>query len=351
MIRRTLIAVALLAAGLTGPVTSSPSGAVAAAAPGACTNAEGVTIIISFHELRNHETVVYCAPDSPSTGLEALSQAGVAYQPTGRFPTFVCRIQGLPADDPCINPSPTHANWAYWIAPRGGDWCFTNLGAGGRRPPAGTVEGWAFSLNRTAQSVARPALPPPPPLAGVAPPPISAGQCAGASAPPAPTPRPSPPQPGPTPRPPATRPAAPAPPAGAGGAQPQAPGAGEGPGGEDPDASNDIGGQEGSGDPTGNADGSRPDGTDVDGGAAGEGSDDEDAGPDTESSDDSDERSTDDEAALEEWEEQATAAGGDGAVDDGDSENGSPWALIGAAVLVLGLGIGGYLRNRRTWTA
>lgn len=348
MIARALVVVALLVVGLTGSATSLPVGAAPAAAPGACTTAEGVTIIISFHELRNHETVVYCAPNSPSSGLDALSQAGVSWQATARFPAFVCRIQNLPVDDPCINPSPTNATWTYWIASRGGQWCYTNLGAGGRRPPAGTVEGWAFSLDRSAQAVARPALPPPPPLAGVAPPPISTSHCTGPSTPPAPPPQPGPTQPPPAAQPPAPRQTAPAPPAEGGGAQPANPGTG---GTGTSDGRGD--GRGGSNDPDGDSDPSDDDAEDAAADTDG------DAGADDAEGDDADDEVEDpdgtgstheEEAALAEWEEQATDASGDGTSDD-DGGGGSPWALIVAAVLVGGLGVGGYLRNRRTWTA
>ena len=159
------------------PVAAAPSpdGAEArgsAATPGACTTAEGVTVIIDFQELGGG-SYVRCAPNSPRNGFEALEQAGISYTTTTRSPGFLCRIAGKPAADgspvadDCRVPSPTTAYWSYWLAPRGGYWCYANFGAGNRRPPAGTVEGWSFSLNKTSSATPPPSIAPPDPLPGI----------------------------------------------------------------------------------------------------------------------------------------------------------------------------------------
>ena len=171
-----------------------PAGAAPSAIAGACDTAAGVTVIIDFQELGGG-TQVYCAPNAPRSGLAALAEAGVSYRPAARAQGFVCQIEGAPASDPCVFESPVDAYWSYWLAPRGGTWCFSNLGAAGRVPPPGTVEGWSFSKNKTAAKTPPPRLSPPPPLAGVAPPAIPASHCTvpNRGVPPTTAPPPTPP--------------------------------------------------------------------------------------------------------------------------------------------------------------
>lgn len=184
---RVLAAVAVLGS-MTGlavtahPATAAPTPEPAAEAlgarstPGACTTAEGVTVVIDFQELGGG-SYVRCAPNAPETGFEALEQAGIDYTPTTRSPGFLCRIAGKPAGDPCHVPSPATAYWSYWLAPRGGRWCYANLGAGNRRPPAGTVEGWSFVLDKSASATPPPKIAPPAPLSGVPAPQLPRKDC------------------------------------------------------------------------------------------------------------------------------------------------------------------------------
>ncbi len=118
-------------------------------------------------------------------GLEAMRVAGIAYQTAQRFPGFVCRIAGQPANDPCVNTSPASAYWAYWIAAPGGSWCYSTFGAGSRRPPPGTFEGWSFALDRTAAELPPPRFDPPPLPAGAAPITLNASDCTSTPRPPA----------------------------------------------------------------------------------------------------------------------------------------------------------------------
>jgi hypothetical protein len=149
-----------------------------------CPNATGVTVVVDFQELGGGVNVV-CAPGPVASGLEAMRVAGVAYQTAQRFPGFVCRIAGQPANDPCVNASPASAYWSYWIAAPGGSWCYSTFGAGSRRPPAGTFEGWSFALDRTAAELPPPRFDPPPVPAGAAPITLNASDCTSTPQPPA----------------------------------------------------------------------------------------------------------------------------------------------------------------------
>ncbi len=158
---------------------------------GACPTAAGVTVVVDFQDLGGG-VWLRCTEGSADSGFQALERAGIPYRTAVRSPGFLCRIDELPAGDPCINPSPTAAYWSYWVAPRGGSWCYSNIGAASRNPPEGTVEGWSFSLNRS---------PSPPPR--IAPPPAVPG--APASLPgPSCNPNPTPSTPPPTSSPPVT---------------------------------------------------------------------------------------------------------------------------------------------------
>lgn len=143
---------------------------------GPCTSADGVTVVIDFQELGGG-IHVRCAPGPVESGFAALSRAGIDYQTTIRFPGFLCKIAGKPANDPCINASPATAYWSYWLASRGGVWCYSNWGAGNRTPPPGSVEGWSFSLNKTASTSPPPGITPPAPTPGIPPSELAGNDC------------------------------------------------------------------------------------------------------------------------------------------------------------------------------
>ena len=140
--------------------TASGAATVAAQRDGACPTASGVTVMVDFRELGGG-VHVRCATGAVNSGLEALQGAGIEYRTAVRFPGFVCRIADRPANDPCVDASPATAYWSYWVAARGGEWCYSNWGAGNRRPPPGSVEGWSFSLHRNASTAPPPGIAPP----------------------------------------------------------------------------------------------------------------------------------------------------------------------------------------------
>jgi hypothetical protein len=118
-----------------------------------------------------------CAAGEPRNGLQALELAGFSHTPVPGQAGMVCTIDGNP--DPC-NGAPADAYWSYWHAPQGGSWSYSSSGAGFRRPPPGTVDGWAFG-DGSAPPAAPPPQDPPPPSPSPSPTPTSS-----------PSPRPSP---------------------------------------------------------------------------------------------------------------------------------------------------------------
>ncbi|MEM9517433.1 MAG: hypothetical protein AAGA42_21480 [Actinomycetota bacterium] len=175
--------------GALAPAAASSSASARSAAPDeeaaageqideSCTDADGVTVVVDFQELGGGVNV-RCAPGPIDSGLDAFNRADIVWEGTRRDPGFVCRIAGRPGpvDEACGNTPPANAYWSYWLAPRGGTWCYSNLGAGNRTPPPGTVEGWSFALNRATTEIPPPRLDPPPPLPGVEPTQLDPGDC------------------------------------------------------------------------------------------------------------------------------------------------------------------------------
>lgn len=143
--------------------------------------ANQIAVVVSFNSLGGG-TQTSCIGDVGS-GLAALN-ASFGYQGTTRFPTFVCRINGAPASDPCQSTPPATAYWSYWTASMGGTWAYSNLGAASTNPAPGGVEGWSFGSG-SQPGISPPSAPTPPP-----PPPPPAPAPAPAPAPPAPAPAP-----------------------------------------------------------------------------------------------------------------------------------------------------------------
>lgn len=152
---------------------------------GYCLDNHGVTVIVDFQELgawKGHDgqDIIRCAPgpaegtDFDGTGRDALRLAGVDLTGTERWGlSFVCRLDGRPAADEtiprtgdptyregCGDTPPANAYWSYWYAKNGNDWAYSALGMEGRDAIPGGLEGWSFSLNKTATT-----NPPPDPAA------------------------------------------------------------------------------------------------------------------------------------------------------------------------------------------
>lgn len=149
--RRALV---VLAAALGASVALPAPATTAAPAAGACADDRGITVVVDLGHFGGG-IQVRCAPQPVSSGFEALRKAGFEVTGTQRFPGLLCRIDGKPASDPCVNAPSSGAYWAYWHAPRGGDWTYSTSGAS-RRPPEGSVEGWAFGA-RVEPGIAPPA--------------------------------------------------------------------------------------------------------------------------------------------------------------------------------------------------
>ena len=198
MIRWFAAALALVAIGTSVPVAAAPAQS-ASPYDGPCLDNVGITVVIDFRELGGGVNV-RCTAAAASSGLDALDLAGVAWEPVLRFPGFVCRIAGKPGPDTeaCINTPPASAYWTYWLAPRGGQWCYSTVGPGTRTPPPGTIEGWSFALDKVGAGVPPPGYAPPPPIDGQPPNSLNRSDCGTPPTPNPPPPATTAPQPVPT---------------------------------------------------------------------------------------------------------------------------------------------------------
>jgi hypothetical protein len=147
-VRRVLL---LVVAALVSGATALALPAAPASAAG-CATGHGVTVVVDFH---NHE------PGGVQTACVAGGGGDTAAQlfPAAGFPltyvrgqSFVCRVSGQPAEDPCVHTPPADAYWAlYWSDGTSGRWTYATSGAGGQHVPEGGYV--AFSWQGTDSSV------------------------------------------------------------------------------------------------------------------------------------------------------------------------------------------------------
>jgi hypothetical protein len=105
--------------------------------PGACTDGEGVTVVVDFTDIGG-EIEVGCATDA-TTGTAALTSAG--FTDTRDATGMICAIDSLP--DPCPATF-TGSYWSYWYAD-GGAWQAWMEGSDTAVPIDGGAEGWRYN--------------------------------------------------------------------------------------------------------------------------------------------------------------------------------------------------------------
>ncbi len=129
-------AVAVLVTAAAGGLGSFVTPAAASAA--ACPGSAGVTVVVEYGALGSGTSTGCAAEGGGQTADRLLKDTGHALTYVQRFPGFVCRIDGLPADDPCVNTPPADAYWGLWWSDgKTGEWSYSSLGAGSLAIPAG----------------------------------------------------------------------------------------------------------------------------------------------------------------------------------------------------------------------
>ena len=74
----------------------------------------------------------------------------------------MCRVQGEPAADPCVNASPASAYWGLWWADGSkASWTYSSYGIGGLTVPAGGSVGLSWQQDRENSGAVPPGVAPP----------------------------------------------------------------------------------------------------------------------------------------------------------------------------------------------
>lgn len=141
----------VLAATLLGVAAGAASIAPAHAA--ACSGASGVTVVVG--------SSVRCDADGGGRAAQNFADAGHKLTYASRAAGFVCRVDGAPASDPCVEASPADAYWAlFWSDGTSGQWSYATLGVSSLKIPQGGSVAFVFqgSSSRTWPSVAAPVV-------------------------------------------------------------------------------------------------------------------------------------------------------------------------------------------------
>jgi hypothetical protein len=125
------------AAGLTLPVAP-----VHAAT---CTDAGGVSVVVDFKGLGGGLQSVCDASGGGTKASTLFTRNGYPLTYAQRQPGYVCRVQGVPTSDPCVNTSPASAYWGLWWSDgRTGTWSYSSLGVTSLTIPAGGSVAFAW---------------------------------------------------------------------------------------------------------------------------------------------------------------------------------------------------------------
>jgi hypothetical protein len=127
---------------LTAATTALP---VAPAAAAACPSADGVTVVVDYHELGGGVSQV-CDAGAGQYASARFKDAGFTLTRVQSQPGFVCRVEGKPASDPCQNVPPQDAYWGLWWSDgKSGSWTYASQGVDSLKVPEGGYV--AFSWN------------------------------------------------------------------------------------------------------------------------------------------------------------------------------------------------------------
>ncbi|MBA4607794.1 hypothetical protein H1W00_04820 [Aeromicrobium sp. Marseille-Q0843] len=144
----------VLAATLLG-VAAGPASLSAPAQAAACSGSQGVTVVVG--------SSVGCDSDGGGRAASNFTDAGHRLTYASRAPGFVCRVDGAPASDPCVEASPSDAYWALFYSDGKSGWAYASVGASSLKVPQGGSVAFVFqtSSSRTWPSV-QPAVAPAP---------------------------------------------------------------------------------------------------------------------------------------------------------------------------------------------
>lgn len=132
----TRLAARLVAAVLVTAATGLlPSGPAQAAG---CSTASGVSVVVDFHELGGGVQQACDAGGAGRTAATQFGDAGYRLTRVQKQPGFVCRVNGAPSSDPCVDTPPADAYWGLWWSDgTSGRWTYSSQGVDSLKVPSG----------------------------------------------------------------------------------------------------------------------------------------------------------------------------------------------------------------------
>ena len=149
----TLVVAATVVLGPTAPASAA-----------SCTSADGVTVVVDPGALGGALTSV-CDGGAGQAASARYADSGVALTYAQRQPGFVCRVDGAPASDPCVNTPPADAYWGlFWTDGTDGTWTYSSIGVTGLQVPEGgaVALAWQQGTTRRTPGIAAPVHQPSP---------------------------------------------------------------------------------------------------------------------------------------------------------------------------------------------
>ena len=160
-------AVAVRLAGvLAGLLCLAPLTVAPPAAAATCTDGRGVSVVVDFGALGGGVQQTCDADGGGKKAAAIFADSGVDLAYAQRSAGFVCRVEGVPTSDPCINAAPADAYWGLWWSDgKTGTWVYASIGTSSLTVPAGGSVGFAWNSGTRTQ----PGVTPPVAAAAAAP--------------------------------------------------------------------------------------------------------------------------------------------------------------------------------------
>lgn len=144
---------ALGAALVAVPVSTQPASAAS------CTAGSGVSVVVDYNSLGGGVATSCVAGGGGDTASALFAAAGHTLTYAQRQPGFVCRVDDVPADDPCVNASPADRFWSLWWSDgESGSWTYSSQGVTSLKVPEGGSVAFSFD---DVDGEARPSATPP----------------------------------------------------------------------------------------------------------------------------------------------------------------------------------------------
>lgn len=124
IVRRAVVAVVVT---VTVALPAAP--APASVPTASCPPGHGVTVVVEFNELGGDDLDLCDEGGGGRTVARLLEDHDLPLTYVQRQPGFVCRVAGVPEQDPCVNTPPDDAYWSLWWSDgSSGMWSYATTG-------------------------------------------------------------------------------------------------------------------------------------------------------------------------------------------------------------------------------